>query len=360
MRKWQIRHAAIWCNWGWGVVVVCGGVQALYPHLRWISDRWFTKSKSVSPLTATTSSRSPRRLKLWLERTPRPQPDTLATTRAVAECVPRLVQCNLPENAGKKRNGKLAGASCAANRPDATSGWRGWWPNQWIWFWLSQLLYGLWQQHPVTVRAHGPLLASPVPHAFCPRVSVICLSSFDACAWLPRGWLRPFASPERHGRRDHETVSVCVLWPSEIPRNLSGSAASIGIGSAALDGRTSVHPTRALISSKRRMMWLGTTGDQTKARKFPAPWRDGIGRDWVMSCVNFDLKRTTASASPRTRRAVDRLFAIAPRRKTRVVTSTVTRHGQGVPSRSRAHRGWQTGRPPSRRLLHDAPALRPP
>jgi len=109
MRKWQIRHAAIWCNWGWGVVVVCGGVQALYPHLRWISDRWFTKSKSVSPLTATTSSRSPRRLKLWLERTPRPQPDTLATTRAVAECVPRLVQCNLPENAGKRRNGKLAG-----------------------------------------------------------------------------------------------------------------------------------------------------------------------------------------------------------------------------------------------------------
>jgi len=142
----------------------------------------------------------------------------------------------------------------------------------------------------------------------------------------------------------------CALWPSEIFRNLSGSAASIGIGSAALDGRTSVHPTRALISSKRRMMWLGTTGDQTKARKFPAPWRDGIGRDWVMSCVNFDLKRTTTSASPRTRRAVDRLFAIAPRRKTRVVTSTVTRHGQGVPSRSRAHRGWQTGRPPSRRL----------
>jgi hypothetical protein len=114
-------------------------------------------------------------------------------------------------------------------------------------------------------------VAAASGHSACTRTvacfscSLCVLSSCDMLVkfrrvrvWLPHGWLRPFASPERHGRRDHETVSVCVLWPSEIFRNLSGSAASIGIGSAALDGRTSVRPTRALISSKRRMRWLGT------------------------------------------------------------------------------------------------------
>ena len=114
-------------------LMLFGGGRLYTPHLRGISHhRRFTKSKSLSRLTATTaSSRTTKESKTakvvtW-ENTETSTWDS-SYYRVGVECVPRLVQPS--RNARKRRNGKLAGASCAANRPDATPGCRGWWPNQ--------------------------------------------------------------------------------------------------------------------------------------------------------------------------------------------------------------------------------------
>ena len=304
MRKWQIRHAAVWCYLG----IADSPNQS---HFR----RWQRRQ------------RSPRRLKLWHERTLRPQPDTLATSyyyksggRVRASARATLLES--PE----KGVTESCWASCAANRPDATSGWRGWWPNQWSGFIATAL------------RSVGAASG----HSACTR-TVPCFSCslcVSTRAGLPRGWLRPFASPERRDRGDHER-SLCALDIGDLQESLSASAASI----AALDGRRSSTDRQPAADG-----WGGSAPDESTQVCRAVTRRDRIGRDdgGVTSCVNFDDLRSahgrggstrSRSASPRTRRAVDRLFV---RANVQQRPELSPRPWPGADKASRPDRGRQT------------------